>query len=129
MLKCMEMRIHQVQKNELLDDDERSFHNKSIAQRSVILFSGPAANFIFSIILLIFINCFYGYNSTKPIISDVEIDSPAEKANLQINDTILKINEVEILDFNSLQGVISKNKSLDITFSRNDKIQEVLIIR
>ena len=47
MSKCMEMRIHQVQKNELFDDDERSFHNKSIAQRSVILFSGPAANFLF----------------------------------------------------------------------------------
>jgi|TARA_B100000287_G_scaffold99074_1_gene91126 regulator of sigma E protease len=115
-------------KNESIDDDERSFHNKSIAQRSVILFSGPAANFLFSIFLLIFINCFYGYNSTKPIISDIELNSPAEKANLQVNDTILKINEVEILDFNSLQGVISKNKPLNITFSRNDKIQEVLII-
>ena len=115
-------------KNEDIEDDHRSFHNKSIAQRSVILFSGPAANFIFSIILLIFINCFYGYSSTKPIISNVEIDSPAEKANLQVNDTILKINEVEILDFNTMRDVISKNKSLDITFSRNDKIQEVRII-
>ena len=115
-------------KNEDIEDDHRSFHNKSIAQRSVILFSGPAANFIFSIILLIFINCFYGYSSTKPIISNVEIDSPAEKANLQVNDTILKINEVEISDFNTMRDVISKNKSLDITFSRNDKIQVVRVI-
>ena len=37
-------------------DPKKSFHNKSISQRSVILFAGPAANFIFSIILLIFIN-------------------------------------------------------------------------
>ena len=103
-------------KNELLDDDERSFHNKSIAQRSVILFAGPAANFYFFNFLLIFINCFYGYNSTKPIISEVQLNSPAEKANLQINDTILKINEVEIIDFNSLKNVISKNKPLNITF-------------
>ena len=30
-------------------DDKFSFHNKSIAQRSTILFAGPAANFIFSL--------------------------------------------------------------------------------
>ena len=35
-------------------DLKKSFHNKSIGQRSVILFAGPAANFIFSIILLVF---------------------------------------------------------------------------
>ena len=39
-------------------DENLSFHNKSIAQRSTILFAGPAANFIFSFLLLIFINCF-----------------------------------------------------------------------
>ena len=42
-------------------DLKKSFHNKSIGRRSLILFAGPAANFIFSIILLVFINCFYGF--------------------------------------------------------------------
>ena len=52
-------------------DLKKSFHNKSIGQRSLILFAGPAANFIFSIILLVFINFFYGLTSTKPIISEI----------------------------------------------------------
>ena len=34
----------------------QSFHEKTIYQRSMILVAGPAANFIFSFLLLIFIN-------------------------------------------------------------------------
>ena len=64
-------------------DKKLSFHNKSIAQRSTILFAGPAANFIFSFLLLIFINCYFGYNFTKPIISSVEINSPAYNCRIK----------------------------------------------
>ena len=35
---------------------EQSFHEKTVYQRSMILVAGPAANFIFSFVLLIFIN-------------------------------------------------------------------------
>ena len=103
-------------------DPKRSFHNKSIRQRSIILFAGPAANFIFSIILLVFINCFYGFTSTKPIISEIEKNMPADLSGLKVGDTILKINEENISDFSQLRSIISSNKNVKVTFSRNDKI-------
>ena len=40
---------------------ELSFHNKTLKQRSLILFAGPAANFIFSFLILVFINSYFGY--------------------------------------------------------------------
>ncbi len=104
-------------------DPKKSFHNKSISQRSVILFAGPAANFIFSIILLVFINCFYGYTSTKPIISEVEKNMPADLSGLKVGDTILEINEKKISDFSQLRLIISSNETIKITYSRNDKIE------
>ena len=103
-------------------DPKKSFHNKSISQRSIILFAGPAANFIFSIILLIFINCFYGFTSTKPIISEIEKNMPADLSGLKVGDTIIKINEKKISDFSQLRSMISSNKNIKVTFSRNDKI-------
>ena len=103
-------------------DPKRSFHNKSIRQRSVILFAGPAANFIFSIILLVFINCFYGFTSTKPIISEIEKNMPADLSGLKVGDTILEINQNKISDFSQLRSIISTNENIKVTFSRNDKI-------
>ncbi len=108
-------------------DTKKSFHNKSISQRSVILFAGPAANFIFSIILLVFINCFYGYTSTKPIISEIEKNMPADLSGLKVGDTILEINEKKISDFSQLRSIISSNKTIKVTYSRNDKIETTSI--
>ena len=104
-------------------DLKKSFHNKSISQRSVILFAGPAANFIFSIILLVFINCFYGFTSTKPIISEIEKGMPADLSGLKVGDTILEINEKKISDFSQLRTIISSNETIKVTYSRNDKIE------
>ncbi len=104
-------------------DLKKSFHNKSIGQRSVILFAGPAANFIFSIILLVFINCFFGFTSTKPIISEIEKGMPADLSGLKVGDTVLEINEKKISDFSDLRAIISSNETIRVTYSRNNNIE------
>ena len=110
-------------------DKKLSFHNKSIAQRSTILFAGPAANFIFSFLLLIFINCYFGYNFTKPIISSVEINSPAYIAGLKEGDLILEANNRKVQDFRSLKEIIGSNNSdvLNIVYERDNKISSLNI--
>ena len=86
------------------------------------MFAGPAANFFFSIILLVFINCFYGYTTTKPIISSIELNSPAEKAGLKVGDTIITdINGSEISDFNSLHVLYLNNNDLKFYFTTEIK--------
>ena len=105
------------------EDDKFSFHNKSIAQRSTILFAGPAANFIFSFFVLVFINCYFGFNITKPIVSEVELNSPAYDAGLKEGDIILEVNNEKVLDFSKLRDIISSSDSdtLKILYSRTTK--------
>ncbi len=108
---------------------EESFHEKSITQRSLILFAGPAANFIFSFIILVFINCFYGTSQDKPIISEVETGNSAETSGLKSGDIIIEVDGNKISKFSELKKFIEKknNSFVLITFSRNNKINEVSV--
>jgi len=110
-------------------DSKYSFHTKSLSQRSFILFAGPAANFIFSIVLLIFINCFYGYTTTTPVISSIATNMPADDAGLRVGDTILEINKEKIINLEDLRNEVTKNnnKSIELTYSRNNKIKNVFL--
>ena len=109
---------------------KETFYNKSLSQRSFILFAGPAANFIFSLLVLIFMNIYYGHSIQKPIISEVENDSPAFISGLMVNDIILSVNDNEISDLISLKKEISKfnNSEVNIKFSRNDKVEDTIVM-
>ncbi len=115
-------------KNTKVKVDERySFYKKSIAQRQTILFAGPAANFLFSFLVLVFINCYFGFNVAKPIISGIEPNSPAFNAGLKEGDVILEANNKKISDFKSLKEIINSNDSqtLNIVYSRDSKVNSL----
>ena len=93
-------------------DQSLSFHNKTISQRSTILFAGPAANFIFSFLVLVFINCYFGFSSTKTIISSIEPGRPAESMGLKEGDIIVQANNQKILDFKSFRLLCLESTSV-----------------
>jgi len=107
-----------------------SFHHKTLGQRSAILFAGPAANYLFSFILLIVINFSFGSPSIKPIISEVVPGLSASESGLLENDLVLKVNDSNIYSFNELKDYIKKNdnKEIKITISRNDKIFDINVL-
>ena len=105
----------------------QSFHEKTIYQRSMILVAGPAANFIFSFVLLIFINIFYGISIDKPEISYVEKDMPAYNSGLKEGDLIIEIDGNKIEKFSQIKRIIENknNQSINLLFSRDGKVSEV----
>ncbi len=105
-------------------DANLSFHNKSVGQRSLILFAGPAANFLFSFFLLIFINCVHGFQTTKPIITEIVDKSPAQISDLKVNDIILSIDEEKISSFEDIKNIVGnfKNKTIVLELARDNKI-------
>lgn len=109
---------------------EVSFYNKKVSQRSWILFAGPAANFIFSFFLLVFMNIFYGYSQNKPIISQVEENQPADLAGLQKGDIIIEVNGNTINDLIALKSELSKfnNAEVIVTYSRDNVINDTKLI-
>jgi Predicted membrane-associated Zn-dependent proteases 1 len=106
---------------------EQSFHYKTISQRSMILFAGPAANFIFSFILLIFININFGISIDKPVISYVEENKPAYTAGLKSGDIILEIDGNKIEKFSEIKRFIKmkNNNSINLLYTRNGKVYDV----
>ena len=108
---------------------EQSFHEKTVYQRSMILVAGPAANFIFSFILLIFINIFYGISIDRPVISYVEKDKPAYNSGLKKDDLILEIDGNKIEKFSQIKKLIKakNNNSINLLFSRDGKVSEVKV--
>ena len=105
---------------------DKSFHEKTISQRSMILFAGPAANFIFSFVLLVFINIFFGTAIDKPIISYVEENKPAYSSGLKEGDLILEIDGNKIEKFSEIKQFIRKknNSFINLTYSRDGKIYD-----
>lgn len=107
-------------------DQKISFHSKSVGQRSAILFAGPAANYIFSFLLLIIINFLYGSPTVKPIVSELVEGGSAIKSGIQKNDLIISINDEEVKSFESLKKKIQNfnDKVIKVTVSRDDKIYD-----
>ncbi len=108
---------------------EESFHEKSVSQRSMILFAGPAANFLFSFFLLIFINSYFGISLDKPIISSVENDKPAYKSGLKEGDLILEVDGNKIEKFSELRIFIEKKNDsyVNLLYSRNGLVNEIKV--
>lgn len=86
--------------------------NKSKIKRILILVAGVTMNFITAIVLLFLIGICFGSTEQKSIIGSVASDTPAEKAGLKSNDTIIECNGYKINTWDKLTIVTNlKNKN------------------
>lgn len=84
---------------EAMTEKERmfSFPHKSLARRAAVVFAGPAANFVFAILVLAGLFMSFGQIDRTPLVTAITPDSAAEKAGIQAGDIFLRIdgNEIE----------------------------------
>ena len=83
-----------------------SFRYKTIAQRAAIVFAGPAANFVFAIIVLAALYVTLGQPYTPAEIATVVKGSAAEKAGIKPGDRIIRIDDEDIGSFEQVQQII-----------------------
>ena len=100
-----------VEGSEKLTESEKAvaFHLKSVWQRSAIVFAGPAANFILSIVVFSFLFVFVGQPFTSPQIGKVIPDSAAAEAGLVPGDIFLEVDGRQIERFQDVQQVVFLN--------------------
>ncbi len=91
-----------------------SFRHKSLGRRAAIVFAGPAANFIFAIIVLASLFSILGQPFTPAEIGAVMEDSAAAKAGLQPGDLIVRIDGGAIERFEQVQQIIRMNPGLPV---------------
>ena len=101
---------------EKYDEIERKklFVLKPLYQRVLIVFGGPLANFLLSLVIFFSIYTFVGKDFTPAVINEVQKDSPAMVGGLKQGDIILEI------DNNEVKSIMDVSKY--ITMSTNDII-------
>ncbi|NDC56998.1 MAG: RIP metalloprotease RseP, partial [Alphaproteobacteria bacterium] len=91
-------------------DRERAFFYKSVNKRALIVFAGPAANFLFSLLVLCVLFTVEGQPYTPPVVAKLVPGEASEQAGLQLEDKILSINGVGVERFEDIQRLIRLNR-------------------
>ena len=109
--------------------DPDSFPAKRVGQRAAIVAAGPAANFIFSILVLSLLFVFYGRAYTPAVVGTVMEDRPAAAAGILEGDRILSIDGEEVETFQDLTQIIYHQPDVPLQFviSRGDERVEMTI--
>lgn len=108
-------------------EKKQSFIFKNVYQRIAIVAAGPIANFLMAIVIFTCLFQINGLNKVLPIVADVMENSAAFEAGLKTGDKIVAIDDKQINDFQAIREIISASadKKLNLTISRNGKVQSV----
>jgi regulator of sigma E protease len=108
-----------------MSDAERavSFKEKHVWQRMAIVAAGPAANFLFAIVVLAVLYLAMGRPYLDPVVGVVTPGSAAADAGLQTGDRILAMNGSAVAEFGDIEPIVQLNLEhpLVINVDRNGK--------
>jgi regulator of sigma E protease len=109
--------------------DPESFPAKSVWQRMAIVFAGPAANFVFAIVVLALLFALSGRPFTPAEVGQVQPDSPALAAGLTPGDRIVAVDGAPIGSFEELQTIVrgSAGKALLFALERDGEPLELTV--
>lgn len=97
----------------------RTFHEKSVLSRAIVVAAGPVANFVLAAILFAVLFAVSGRPLIEPVIGEVVANSPAAQAGLMAGDRIESIDGKAITRFEDIQAVVSTHPGQPITMQVN----------
>lgn len=112
--------------NETIPEEEKkyAFAFQNPFKKLAIVIAGPAANYLFAIIVFTSIFYFIGKIDFPPIVGEVVQGGAAEQAGIVKGDRILKVNGKEVKSFSELQQEVDMNRAekISIELKRQDKV-------
>ena len=108
----------------------RTFHEKPVGSRAIIVAAGPVANFLLAMLLFAVLFAATGRPVMLPVVADVVADSAAAHAGLRVDDTILAIGGAPIQKFEDLQRIVGAHPAerLTLTVRRGDSTIELPVL-
>ncbi len=102
-----------------------AFYSQSVAKRMAIVAAGPAANYVFAIVLLTGLFAFNGQPYTSPIVDKVMEKTAAAHVGMKPGDKVLKIDNDNIESFEDIKRIILMNTGtpVHILIERDGKEQ------
>ncbi len=108
-----------------LPEHERNqtFQSKPLWQRALIVFAGPAVNFLLAIAIFMGFLLAFGHSVTPAKVESVVAASPAEKAGIQAGDKVLALNGHRIDTFDALftEVMMIPNERAEILLERDGR--------
>ncbi len=100
-----------------------TFEETSTWVRSLVVLAGPVANIILAFVLFWGVFWYNGLSVLQPVVGNVQAASPAEQAQIQAGDTIIKIAGVKISYWEDVirEVASSQGKSFDMELLRQGK--------
>ena len=93
-----------------------SFAAASVWARMAIVAAGPAANFIFGMMLFAGVYMGVGKAFIPPTIGEVIDGSAAQEAGLETGDRVMFVDGLKIDDFNTLRTIVFENPGRPLLF-------------
>ncbi len=88
------------------DEHAVAFGNKPLGQRAFVVAAGPAANFLFAILLAAVMFMTYGQRQTSPVVTEVVEGSAAASAGIRAGDRFAELDGETIARFEDLQRIV-----------------------
>ncbi len=109
------------------EERKAAFFAKAVWKRALIVFAGPAINYVFAIILLSGLFVFNGQPVTPPTASAVLGGSAADRSGFHPHDLILSIDGRKIEDFDEIRRemMISLDEKRHFEIARDGKIIDI----
>lgn len=125
----------------VVDDQEtqiapfnRQFASKSIIQRFMQIFAGPAMNFVLAFVLFLVLGSLIGSPIKEPILGELTTDGSAIDSGLKQGDRVLMIkasnlDAVEITNWDEMVNIIEVNakKPLEFLVDRNGEQLKIAV--
>ena len=108
----------------------RTFHDKRVGARAIVVAAGPVANFLLAAVLFAVLFATVGRSVAVPVVGEVIADSAAARAGLQLGDRIEAIDGVPITRFEQIQRIVSASpgRTLELTVASGGSSHEIAVI-
>lgn len=115
------VKLHGQERPDLVPEEERAawqpgrtFHEKSVWSRIIVIAAGPIANFILAAVLFIGLFMVVGKPIAEPVIGQILPGSAASQVKLQPGDVITNVGGVAVKTFGQIQKQVAPNPGKDI---------------
>ncbi|MEZ4526136.1 MAG: RIP metalloprotease RseP [Desulfobacterales bacterium] len=112
------------------EDIPVSFTHKHVIKRILIVAAGPVFNFLLTILILFGLFRFSGVFIARPLVGDVQPESPAYAAGIQKGDLIVAINGQAVETWEEMASMISASngREMAVSIRRSDNELDVRVI-
>jgi len=106
-----------------------SFHHKPLWRKAAVVAAGPAANFLFAILIFACMFTFVGQRSTIARVDEVGKGAPADRAGFEKGDVIIAIAGRDIKSFNDVLRIVSASPGRELqVVVRRGEAEKALVV-